>query len=128
VLGFLIGNGKKKRAAQQDIWADLRSLAHFGICDAERKLSRFDAAISDCQQALTYDPEDPYIHYALGLTYARQAQDTGTLGPLAAACKHFRSMLDINPHMAEADYARQNMASINNYLPCSPAGQTTARR
>ena len=32
VLGFLAGFGKKKRAAQQDIWRDLRSLAYFGIC------------------------------------------------------------------------------------------------
>jgi len=128
VLGFLIGNGKKRRAAQQDIWSDLRSLAHFGICDAERKLKRYAEAIRYCQLALTYDPEDPYIHYALGLTYARQAQEAGSIEPLAAACKHFRTMLDINSDMAEAEYARKNMASIDEYLRCSYVGKTTARR
>ena len=59
VLGFLAGVGKKKRAAQPDIWKDLRSLAYFGICDCERKLSQFDAAIAYCQKALAYDPERP---------------------------------------------------------------------
>lgn len=118
VLGFLIGHGKKKRAAQQDIWRDLRSLAYFGICDAHRKLKNYDEAIRYCRRSLSYDPEDPYVHYALGLAYARQAQDAGSLELLAAACKHFRTMLDINPYMAEADYARKNIASIQGYLPC----------
>ena len=46
VLGSLFGLGKKKRAAQHDIWQDLRSLAYFGICDCERKLTHFDSAIA----------------------------------------------------------------------------------
>lgn len=116
VLGFLIGHGKKKRAAQQDIWKDLRSLAYFGICDAQRKLSNFDQAIAYCQSALAYDPEDPYVHYALGLAYARQAQSTGSLEMLAAAGKHFRAMLDINAEMEQAGYARKNIASIEAAL------------
>lgn len=61
VLGFLIGHGKKKRAAQQDIWRDLRSLAYFGICDAHRKLKNYDEAIRYCRRSLSYDPEDPYV-------------------------------------------------------------------
>ncbi len=118
VLGFLIGHGKKKRAAQQDIWRDLRSLAYFGICDSYRKLNKYDEAIRYCRRSLSYDPEDPYVHYALGLAYAREAQNAGSLELLAAACKHFRTMLDINPYMAEAEYARKNIASIQGYLPC----------
>src|SRR5262249_56245026 len=31
VRGFLIGGGKKKRAAQQDIWPDLPHLAYFRV-------------------------------------------------------------------------------------------------
>ncbi|RPI09828.1 MAG: tetratricopeptide repeat protein, partial [Acidobacteriales bacterium] len=79
VLGFLAGIGKKKRAAQQDIWKDLRSLAYFGICDCRRKQSNWDAAIENCQKALSYAPDDPYVHYALGLVYARKAQATGSV-------------------------------------------------
>ena len=116
VVGFLIGNGKKKRAAQQDIWKDLRSLAYFGVCDAERKLSNFDAAIENCQRSLNYDPEDPYVHYALALCYARKAQSTGSIETLPAARKHFRAMLDINSEMVEAEFARKNLASIEEVL------------
>lgn len=116
VVGFLIGHGKKKRAAQQDIWQDLRSLAYFGLCDSHRKLANYDAAIEFCRDSLTYDPEDPYVHYALGLSYARQAQETGSMELLAAASNHFRTMLDINADMAEADYARKNLASIDALL------------
>ncbi|MCP5116249.1 MAG: tetratricopeptide repeat protein, partial [bacterium] len=116
VLGFLVGHGKKKRASQQDIWKDLRSLAYFGICDAERNMSNFDAAIHNCQRSLSYDPEDPYVHYALGLAYARQAQSTGKIEALPAARQHFRAMLDINSEMVEAEYARKNIASIEELL------------
>jgi len=44
-LGYLIGMGRKKRAAQKDIWNDLRSLAWFGICDCERQAKHYDLAI-----------------------------------------------------------------------------------
>jgi tetratricopeptide (TPR) repeat protein len=116
VLGFLAGFGKKKRAAQPDIWKDLRSLAYFGICDSQRKLSNYDAAISSCQRALAYDPEDPYVHYALGLVYARKAQATGQIETLPAARQHFSAMLKLNSDMAEAEYARKNIASIDAAL------------
>jgi tetratricopeptide (TPR) repeat protein len=116
VLGFLAGLGKKKRAAQQDIWKDLRSLAYFGICDCQRKLSSYDAAIGSCQRALTYDPEDPYVHYALGLVYARKAQATGNIETLPAARQHFAAMLKINGDMSEAEFARKNIASIDAAL------------
>ncbi len=116
VLGYLVGLGKKKRAAQQDIWKDLRSLAYFGICDAQRKLSNFDAAIQSCQRSLGYDPEDPYVHYALGLCYARKAQASGSIEMLPAARKHFLAMLKINSDIAEAEFARKNLASIEAAL------------
>jgi tetratricopeptide (TPR) repeat protein len=116
VLGYLVGLGKKKRAAQQDIWKDLRSLAYFGICDAQRKLSNFDAAIQSCQRSLGYDPEDPYVHYALGLCYARKAQALGSIELLPAARKHFLAMLKINSDIAEAEFARKNLASIEAAL------------
>ena len=116
VLGFLIGHGKKKRAAQHDIWQDLRSMAYFGICDCDRLLSRFDEAIASCQQALAYDRQDPHVHYALGWTYARKAEVTGSLEPLLAARQHFRTMLEINEEMEEAGSARRYISRIDAYL------------
>ncbi|MFN7996377.1 MAG: caspase family protein [Bryobacteraceae bacterium] len=120
VLGFLVGLGKKKRAAQQDIWKDLRSLAYFGMCDSERKLKRYDRAIADCQKALTYDPGDPYSHYALALAFATQAQQTGNCGMLAAALPHFRSTVQIDPDLQESALARQNIERIEKFLPQCP--------
>jgi tetratricopeptide (TPR) repeat protein len=116
VLGYLAGFGKKKRAAQQDIWRDLRSLAYFGICDCQRKLSNWDTAIENCQKALSYTPDDPYVHFALGLTYALKAQATGSVENLPAARQHFAAMLKINGDMSEADSARKNIASIDAAL------------
>jgi tetratricopeptide (TPR) repeat protein len=116
VLGFLAGFGKRKRASQQDIWKDLRSLAYFGICDCERSLANFDSAIASCQKSLTYDSKDPYAHYALGLSYMRKAVDTGSIAELDPALRHFQQMLEINPDLSEADYARKNIASIQSTL------------
>jgi tetratricopeptide (TPR) repeat protein len=116
VLGYIAGIGKKKRAAQTDTWRDLRSLAYFGLCDAERKESHWDTAIVYCQKSLAYDAKDPYTHYALGLCYMHQAQQSNSLEILASAGIHFRTMLDINPNLEEAKYARQNLKSIDGLL------------
>ena len=116
VLGYLAGIGRKKRAAQQDVWRDLRSLAYFGLCDSERNLARFAAAIAYCQKSLSYDPGDAFVHYALALSYARGANETGSLEMLAGARKHFRAMLDINPDIAEAEFAKKNLAAIDAAL------------
>jgi tetratricopeptide (TPR) repeat protein len=116
VLGFLAGFGKRKQAAQQDIWKDLRSLAYFGICDCERNLGQFDLAIASCQKSLTYDPKDPYAHYALGLSYMRKAVQAGSIAELEPALRHFEEMLAINPDLGEAEYARKNVATIQQAL------------
>lgn len=116
VLGSLIGMGRKKRAGTQDIWKDLRSLAYFGICDCERKLSNFDAAISNCERSLSYDARDPYAHFALGLTFMTKAVNTNSIAELDPALKHFQQMIDINPDMDEAKTARQNIANIQKFL------------
>jgi tetratricopeptide (TPR) repeat protein len=116
VLGYIAGIGKKKRAAQTDTWRDLRSLAYFGLCDAERKESHYDAAVGYCQKSLAYDPKDPYTHYALANCYMHQAKQSGSLETLASAGIHFRTMLELNPDLEEAKYARENLKSIDGLL------------
>jgi tetratricopeptide (TPR) repeat protein/uncharacterized caspase-like protein len=117
LLGYLFGVGKKKRGSTEDIWKDLRNLAYFGICDCERKLGRFDAAIASCQKALTYDPKDPFAHYALGLAYmGRFKTPEGGVSDLAAAQRHLQETVDINGDMAEAKFARQNIVNIQQAL------------
>ena len=68
--------------------------------------------IGYCQRAITYDPEDAFSHYLLGLNYAYLAQQTGSMEMLAAARKSFERMLTLNPDLSEADFARKNVAAI----------------
>jgi tetratricopeptide (TPR) repeat protein len=116
VVGFLVGKGKKKRAAQHDIWEDLRSLAYFGLCDCDRMLGNYSAAITYCQKSLAYDNQDPIAHFALAVTYAGQAGMAGSDEAYAAALKHFKMLLEINGDIEEATHARKNMATIQALL------------
>jgi tetratricopeptide (TPR) repeat protein len=120
VLGYLFGVGRKKRAAQTDTWRDLRSLAFFGLCDSERNLMQFDPAIGYCQKSLAYDKSDPYTHYALALCYMHQAQANASYETLSAAQEHFRKMIEINPDLEEAKFAKANLRSIDTVLASRP--------
>jgi tetratricopeptide (TPR) repeat protein len=116
ILGSLMGMGKRKRAAQQDIWKDLRSLTYFGLCDCERKQSHFDQAIGYCEKSLNYTSDDPYAHFALGLALAMKGQQNGIVEMLPAARQHFVTMLALNSDLAEADLARKNIANIDAFM------------
>jgi tetratricopeptide (TPR) repeat protein len=114
VLGSLFGMGRRKHAAQEDIWKDLRSLAYFGICDCQYQAKQYDAAIFMCQKSLTYYRQDPFAHFDLGLAYMHKAVDS----PANAdpALKHFQQVIAINPDLDEAKTARQNIANIQKAL------------
>ena len=116
VLGYIAGIGRKKRANLKDVWKELRSLAYFGLCDSERRIAKYDAAIQHCQQALGYDPGDPYAHYALALAFGKKGEQDGSIETYAAARKHFRAMLDINSDLEEATIAKRNIAAIDSAL------------
>ncbi|MGO9009072.1 MAG: tetratricopeptide repeat protein [Bryobacteraceae bacterium] len=116
VLGYLVGFGKKKRAAQRDVWQDLRSLAYFGLCDSERLLNQFGTAITYCQKALTYDPSDPFAHFGLALSYTSEAQATGTVEPLIPARKHFAETIALDPYMPESERAKKYIVKIDTLM------------
>jgi tetratricopeptide (TPR) repeat protein len=120
VLGYLVGFGKKKRAAQRDVWKDLRSLAYFGLCDCERLLGEFDTAVVYCQKSLTYDPGDSYAHFALALSYTSKAQASGAVESLLPARKHFSETIQLNSEMAEAERAKKYIARIDALLAAPP--------
>jgi tetratricopeptide (TPR) repeat protein len=116
VIGSLIGMGKKKRASQHDIWSDLRSLAYFGICDCDERTGQFESAIRYCQKALAYDSRDPYAHLVLGKALEHKAIEEGSVPGLDPALRHFELALQINPDLAEAPIARDNINKIRKYL------------
>ena len=116
VLGYTLGIGKKKRAANTDVWRELRSLAYFALCNCELELNHYDNAIAYCQKSLSFDKEDPFTHYALGWSYLRQADSSGDVSLLPAARKHFNTMLDINPGIEYADKVKKQVAVIDKFL------------
>ena len=116
VLGSLFGMGRKKRAAEQDIWKDLRSLAYFGICDCHRLQGDYDQAIGYCQKALSYDDRDPFAHYALGLSFMLKANAEYAKPALYPARRHLEEVIAINPDLDEAAKARTNIANIDKAL------------
>lgn len=120
ILGSLIGFGKKKRAAQTDVWRDMRSQANFGLCDAVNHQKRYDDAIGYCQQALVYDPSDPLSHYLLAVTFAEKFNQVGGqaggLGLLAAARTHFDQVIALNPDTDEAAKSRKYIQNIDTVL------------
>jgi len=116
VIGSLFGLGRRKRAAEQDIWKDLRSLAYFGICDCQRLLSNYDQAVGYCQKALSYDGHDPYAHFVLGISYMHKANAENSVADLDPALRHFEQVLAINPDLDEAAKARKNIEAIKRAL------------
>jgi tetratricopeptide (TPR) repeat protein len=116
VLGSLIGFGKKKRAAQTDIWRELRSEANFGLCEALGKQKRYDEAISRCQEALVFDPSDPFAHYLLALTFSLKYNQGGGIELLAAARTHFDQVVRLNPDTDDAAKSRKYLQNIDDVL------------
>ena len=116
ILGSLFGMGKKKRAAQEDIWKDLRSLAYFGICDCQYLSKQYDAAILACQKSLSYYSQDPFAHYDLGLAYLHKADVSDNPADLAPALQHLRQVIAINPDLDQAKTAQKNIVMIQQAL------------
>lgn len=122
VLGYLAGIGRKKRAAQTDIWRELQFMAAFGLCDCERINRRFDAAAGWCQRALRLDPADLYAHYALGLIYTEKFNESSSAGYLSAARAHFEKVIEINPDTGEAERSRAYLGRIRQVVMQLSAG------
>jgi tetratricopeptide (TPR) repeat protein len=127
LAGFILGMGKKHRAAEQDIWRQQQGQANLGICDCEWMLKRNDAAIPYCQKALSLLPSDLWANYRLGLIYVEQAnartqgtndpKDTKDIvGLLNEAKVRFSNVIAANPDTDEASRARQYISRIDSAL------------
>jgi uncharacterized caspase-like protein/tetratricopeptide (TPR) repeat protein len=122
MLGYLVGMGKKKRAAQTDIWREMQFLANFGLCDCERMSKRFDSAIRYCQLALNQDQKDPIAHYDLALSFAEKFNESKGAGWLTAAKSHFETVIQLNPETSEAEKSKKYIANIDRVLVALSAG------
>lgn len=116
LAGYLFGMGSKKRAAQADIWRELRGQANVGLCDSEWMQKQFDPAITYCQTALKYIPNDLFANYRLGILYSEKFNQQNQLGLLAAAKQHFTAVIAANPDTNEADRSRRYVKNIDTVL------------
>lgn len=113
LLGYTLGVGRKRRAAQADIWRELRGEANLGICDCEALQKNFTAALPYCQKALTYTPQDLWANYRLGTIYIEQSNQNPSPALLVAARTHFQQVIAANPDTEEAARARQYLSRID---------------
>jgi tetratricopeptide (TPR) repeat protein len=120
LLGYTLGVGRKRRAAQADIWRELRGEANLGICDCEALQKNFTAALPYCQKALTYTPQDLWANYRLGMIYIEQSNQNPSPALLSAARTHFQQVIAANPDTEEAARARQYVSRIDVALSSSP--------
>jgi tetratricopeptide (TPR) repeat protein len=116
LAGYLFGAGTKRRAAQTDIWRELRGQANFGLCDCEYALKRYSSAIQYCQQSLSYIPHDIYANYRLGLVYAQEFNQQNSMGLLAAAKGHFSEVVAVAPDTEEAGRSKKYLQMIDSAL------------
>lgn len=129
LAGFVLGIGKKRRAAEQDIWREQQAQANLGICDCEWMQKRDDAAVPYCLKALSLLPSDLWANYRLGLIYVEQANaksQTGAGGNskdakdvvslLKEAKVRFSNVIAANPDTDEANRARQYLTRIDSAL------------
>jgi tetratricopeptide (TPR) repeat protein len=112
---ILLATGRKK-AAQHDIWMELRNQANFGLCDCARIRKQVDSAVGYCRAALTYDKQDPFAHYVLGVLLAEKYNSGGGIGLLAAARQHFAAVIEFNSEMEESTKARKYIGNIDAVL------------
>ncbi len=116
LAGYLFGAGSKTRAAQTDIWRELRGQAYLGICDSDWMLKTYDTAIADCQHSLTFIPKDIFANYRLGLVYTLEFNQHNSLSLLAAAKKHFEAVVAANPDTDEAGRSQKYIQLIDHAL------------
>ncbi len=116
VLGSLFGTGTKKRAAQQDIWRELRAQAYEGICDCDWMRKSYDEAAVQCHKALSLVPDDLFANYRLGLVFTQQYNSIGGQALLQEARKYFDAVIAINPDTDEAQRSRKYVANIDSVL------------
>jgi tetratricopeptide (TPR) repeat protein/uncharacterized caspase-like protein len=120
---YVLPFGAKKRAAQGDIWKQLRAQADFGLCDCEWLQKRLDPAIHYCEAALVYNPNDLYSHYRLGILYSQKfnvanehAAAPSELDLLVEARKQFNSVITLNSEVDQASNAKKYIQNIDQFL------------
>ncbi len=116
LVGFLVGAGKKTRAAQADIWKEQRGSANLGLCECEDMQKHYASALPLCQRALSYMPDDMLAHYRTAMIYVEQSNQKASPALLSAARTHFQRVIAVNPDTEQATRARTYISRIDTAL------------
>jgi uncharacterized caspase-like protein/tetratricopeptide (TPR) repeat protein len=116
VAGYLLGIGKKTRAAQADIWKEQRGSANLGLCECESMQKHYATALPLCQKALVYIPNDMWANYRIAMIYVEQSNQSASPALLSAARTHFQQVIAVNPDTEEAKRAQTYVSRIDTAL------------
>jgi tetratricopeptide (TPR) repeat protein len=112
----------KRRPSQLAVFRDLRGLGFFGLCVCEQNSDNFSQAVQYCERALTYSQNDPYTWFQLGTVHADRCNVNSDCRSILDARKCFRKVIELNPEIDEATWARktlENLESVLKKLSCS---------
>ena len=120
LAGYLFGAGSKKRAAQTDIWRELRGQpANLGICDAQWMQKRYRTTPST--PASRPSPTSPKTSSPTLPSSASSTPRSSTsrtlVGLLAAAKEHFSAVIAANPDDRQRSRPLQKIHPNDRHRP-----------
>lgn len=112
-----MGVGSRKHADRQGAYDSLRSAGFLGLCLSEQKVGNPLKARDYCKRALGYAPNDPIAYFLLGNVNRDLFNEHQSCSYLKDARTSYAKMLEINPHLAESNNARNYVGQIDGFLP-----------
>ena len=106
----------KRRPTQLAVFRDLRGMGFFGLCVCEQGAENVRLAVQHCEKALKYSNNDPYTHFQLASVYIDRYNMTSDCQSVLHAQRCFRKVIELNPEIDEAKWAKENLANVEAVL------------
>jgi tetratricopeptide (TPR) repeat protein/uncharacterized caspase-like protein len=106
----------KRRPTQLAVFRDLRGLGFYGLCVCEQGVENVRQAVQYCEQALKYSQNDPYTQFQLASVYIDRFNATSDCRSILDAQRCFRKVIELNPEIDEAKWAKENLANVEGVL------------
>jgi tetratricopeptide (TPR) repeat protein len=106
----------KRRPTQLAVFRDLRGLGFYGLCVCEQGMENVRQAVQYCERALKYSENDPYTYFQLASVYIDRYNMTSDCRSVLNAQRCFRKVIDLNPELDEANWAKENLVNLEGVL------------